>query len=52
MDRPTPNLATIRDPAKKYPYFSEATIRDKVYHSRERISARGEILPANGFARC
>ncbi len=52
MDRTKANLATIRETAKRYPWFSEATIRDKVYHSRERMSARGEKIPPNGFARC
>ncbi len=52
MDRSAPNLATIRETARKYPFLSEATLRDKVYHSRERLVRQRRDIPPNGFARC
>lgn len=48
----TKRLATIRETARLYPFLSEASLRDKIYHSRKRFSARGETIPANGWASC
>jgi hypothetical protein len=50
--RRKPNLATIRETARQYPFLSEASIRDKRYHSLPRLSANGEPIPPNGWGRC
>ena len=47
-----PNVVSIREFARRFPQFSEATARDWVYHATERVSARGETIPPNGFAPC
>jgi len=47
-----PNLLPIREVAKRRPYLSEATLRDKWYHARPRLSATGSEIPPNGWAAC
>lgn len=50
MDRRPPNLVTIEEAARQRPFFTPASLRDKRYHGRPRLSARGEVIPPNGFA--
>lgn len=50
--RRKPNLATVEETAKKYPFLTPASIRDRIYHATPRLSARGETIPPNGFGRC
>jgi hypothetical protein len=53
MDRGIPRLVSVRRLAELYPdAFSEARTRDLIYHAEERISARGEVIPSNGFGTC
>lgn len=52
MDCTLPSLASVADIAREVPQFREPTLRDLIYHAEPRISARGETIPANGFAFC
>ena len=48
-----PRLVTVKRLAELYPeQFPQARTRDLIYHSEPRISARGEVIPPNGFAAC
>lgn len=42
-------IVSLKTFAEKHPDFSEASLRDIFFHSRERQSSRGTI-PGNGFA--
>lgn len=46
------NTATVKQLAQLHPGFPEPRTRDLIYHAAPRISARGETIPANGFASC
>ena len=47
-----PNLASTKAFSTAHPEFPENTVRDWIYHAEERITARGEPIPPNGFASC
>ena len=47
-----PDLCTVAEMSRTMPVFPEASFRDLIYHSEPRLSARGEPIPPNGFARC
>jgi hypothetical protein len=46
------DLVSIADLAREFPAMSASSIRDLVYHSTARMSARGDPIPPNGFAVC
>lgn len=53
MQTSLPDLVTVADLAKENPRtLSEPTLRDLIYHAEPRVTARGETVPANGFAPC
>ena len=52
MSAPLPDLAAVSDLANENPKLSEPVLRDLIYHASPRITARGETIPANGFAPC
>jgi hypothetical protein len=52
MQAKIPNIAPVKEVSRRYPQFSEPTLRDLIYHSVPRLSARGETIPPNGFAPC
>lgn len=47
-----PDLASVAELAREHPQFSVPTLRDLIYHAEPRLTARGEAIPANGFASC
>jgi hypothetical protein len=52
MPTTIPDLAAIATLAIEHPELPEPTLRDLVYHAEERVTARGETIPPNGFASC
>jgi hypothetical protein len=53
MHQRIPRLVTVKRLAQLHPEtFPEVRTRDLIYHSVQRISARGEVIPPNGFASC
>lgn len=52
MEHTLPDLATVADIAKEVPRFPEVSIRDLIYHAEPRMSARGDVIPPNGFGTC
>src|SRR5438874_742793 len=52
-DKSIPRLVSVRRLAELCPdAFPEARTRDLIYHAQERVSARGEPIPPNGFGSC
>lgn len=47
-----PDLASIAELATEHPQFPTASLRDLIYHSEPRLTARGASIQANGFASC
>jgi len=47
-----PDLASVAELASEYRQFPVPTLRDLIYHSEPRLTARGETIPPNGFATC
>jgi hypothetical protein len=47
-----PDLAAVRELASEFRQFPAPTLRDLIYHAEPRTSARGEIIPPNGFGPC
>jgi hypothetical protein len=47
-----PDLASVAELASEQPQFSVPTLRDLIYHSEARLTARGETIAPNGFASC
>ena len=52
MPQPIPDLASVADIAREHKAFTVPTLRDLIYHSQPRLSARGVQIPANGFSPC
>ena len=52
VERRGPNLAEVREIANENPKFREPSLRDLIYHSVPRLTAKGETVPPNGFAPC
>ena len=46
-----PRLADVNHSAREFG-LKPAAVRDLIYHAEERYTAKGEVIPANGFARC
>ncbi len=47
-----PDLASVAELAGEHSQFPVPTLRDLIYHAEERVTARGEPIPPNGFASC
>lgn len=48
-----PRLVSVKTLAEIAPEtFPEPRTRDLIYHAEERVSARGEVIPPNGFGAC
>jgi hypothetical protein len=47
-----PDLVSLAELASEHRHFPVPTLRDLIYHAEPRLTARGESIPANGFASC
>lgn len=48
---PDRQLLIVSDFARKYPSFTEGSLRKIIFESKPRINSRGEEIPGNGLGR-